>query len=229
MKPRAAEPRSRASRRPPGGRTGSSRPPRRPSRAAARPGSCRRTPPATSRRTRGERQPARRRRRVARSARPRRRSVSTRGVPGPQHRHRVRVEGHRHDWHAALTASPGPGDHVLVAPVDAVEDADHHDGAPQVGRAPHRWPARAARCGSTNAAGSDEDGYGPARAVARLGEREELPSGPKTADGPARPTSSAADRTSASLLLVEVDGREGRAGGRRQRQHREVARRARRG
>ena len=58
-----------------------------------------------------------------------------RRVLGAQHRHRVRVEGHRHQRQPAFVGDlAGPVDDPLVAAVDAVEVADDDDGAAEVGR-----------------------------------------------------------------------------------------------
>jgi hypothetical protein len=58
-----------------------------------------------------------------------------RRVLGTQHRHRVRVEGHRDHREPALVRDlPRAGEHVAVTEVDAVEVADDDDRAAQVGR-----------------------------------------------------------------------------------------------
>ena len=67
---------------------------------------------------------------------------------GAQHRHRVRVEGHRDHAEAVLVGDLAGGAHdVLVTEVDTVEVADDHHGATQVGRdlvegMPHAHPLR---------------------------------------------------------------------------------------
>ena len=99
-----------------------------------------------------------------------------RGVVGPQHRHRVRVEGDRDDRESALVGDgPGPGDHPTVAEVHAVEVPDHHDRAAEVGRHVVGGPPD---LHGRNTIGrrrlTDEDGDGAGPAVARLVEREEL-------------------------------------------------------
>ena len=95
-----------------------------------------------------------------------------RGVLGPQHRHRRRVEGHRHQRQPARVGELArPRQHPAVPEVDAVEVADHHGGRPEIGRhvgerapdlhAPH------SRRPHTNTA------TGRARSLARLVERQE--------------------------------------------------------
>ena len=58
------------------------------------------------------------------------------GLLGPQDRHRVRVERHGHDRVDAEARGAGPclAEHVGVPEVHAVEVADAHHGAAEVGR-----------------------------------------------------------------------------------------------
>ena len=79
----------------------------------------------------------------------------------------------------------GPGQHVAVAEVHAVEVADHHGGRAEVGRDLVEG-APDLHGGQTIRAGSDEDGDGLGRLVAGLVEREELAVGGEHRGEPCR-------------------------------------------
>ena len=97
-----------------------------------------------------------------------------RRVLGPQHRHRVRVEGHRDQRQPAFVGDlAGPIDDPLVAAVDAVEVADDDDGAAEVGR--HRVEGSPdLHDEQPTERRSDEHRDGPGHPVAGLVERQEL-------------------------------------------------------
>ena len=118
----------------------------------------------------------------------------------------------------------GPGEHLAVPEVDAVEVADHHDGAAEVGRdvgerAPDLHGAKTTR----RAQHEDRDGPGPARRAARRARG--TPRRVRTrAVSPARSRSRARPtRTSAACVVVEVDA----TGTPRARRRRSAARRTR--
>ena len=142
-----------------------------------------------------------------------------RRVLGPQHRHRVRVEGDRHDGQAAQRPRDlaGPAHDVLVAEVHAVEVADRDDGPAEVaGHVVEGSPDLHGVCTTSwHPCGQTKTATGAATVAPLLVERQELPVGVEHRDR-ARPAEvereRAAEADVARLRVVEVVRREAAPG-----------------